>query len=58
MNINSPDEHHGSRLASPDGPRRETLLARAGHTPSGAYRFDIRDIRPQGDEETVFLDFR
>lgn len=48
-------------LASLDARRRETLLARAGPTPSGAYRFDTRDIRYirlQGDEETVFLDFR
>lgn len=41
-------------LASLDADRRETLLAKAGPTP-GTYRFDIR---LQGDEETVFLDFR
>ncbi|WP_329386623.1 protocatechuate 3,4-dioxygenase subunit alpha [Streptomyces sp. NBC_01716] len=41
-------------LASLDADRRGTLMAKAGPTP-GAYRFDIR---LQGDEETVFLDFR
>ncbi|MFG2191539.1 protocatechuate 3,4-dioxygenase subunit alpha [Streptomyces sp. NPDC048639] len=40
-------------LASLDPARRETLVARA--EAHGRYRFDIR---LQGEEETVFLDFR
>ncbi|QKV95080.1 protocatechuate 3,4-dioxygenase subunit alpha [Streptomyces sp. NA02950] len=40
-------------LASLDPARRETLVATAGPRP-GSYRFDIR---LQGDEETVFLEF-
>ncbi|MFC8824859.1 protocatechuate 3,4-dioxygenase subunit alpha [Streptomyces sp. NPDC057137] len=47
-------EYADPLLASLDADRRETLLAKAGPTP-GTYRFDIR---LQGDEETVFLDFR
>lgn len=52
-------EHEEARSADPllaslDADRRETLVAKAGPTP-GTYRFDIR---LQGDEETVFLDFR
>jgi protocatechuate 3,4-dioxygenase alpha subunit len=39
-------------LASLDPARRETLMARA--EPHGRYRFDIR---LQGEEETVFLEF-